>query len=255
MRPPVAPPVAPQVDPLVGITCDYQGGDKSPPEGSAPYYFLAEAYVQAVSLCGGIPLILPDIEGSNPAAVIDRLDALLISGGNFDIDPALYGETPHPELGILKPRRTAYELGLLRAALAKDIPLLAICGGLQLLNVHLGGSLYQHLPAQCDSRVQHEQKGKEKAAAHALSVEPKSTLHDILGTAEIMVNSTHHQAIKKLGEGLNAVALAPDGIIEAVEIPAHRFALGVQWHPEALINNHPVWKKVFERLIQKAGPE
>jgi putative glutamine amidotransferase len=252
----------PLVGPLVGITSDYQsespGGDKSPGEDKSPgrgkprFYSLAEEYVEAIAACGGIPVILPPIKADTSKAIISRLDALLISGGDFDIDPALYGEAPHPALGALNPRRTEYELGLLRAALEKDMPLLAVCGGLQLLNVAQGGSLYQHLPAQHDSRINHEQKGKQAATAHTISVKPKSSLHDLLRTTEIMVNSTHHQAINRLGEGLIAVAHSADGIIEAAEYPACRFALGVQWHPEALIGYQPVWKRLFERLVQKA---
>lgn len=231
--------------PLVGITSDYTA-DKA-------NYFLAEDYVSAVALCGGIPLILPAIEEDESKTLIARLDALVISGGDFDLDPRLYGESPQPQLGNLNPLRTDYELQLLKAALIRDLPVLGICGGLQLLNVAFEGSLYQHLPAQYDSQIAHEQKGKQKAAAHAISIEPESILHDILNTTDIMVNSTHHQAIKKLGPGLKTVAYAPDGIIEAAESTTHRFILGVQWHPESLIARQPVWKGMFYRLIQEAG--
>jgi putative glutamine amidotransferase len=226
--------------PLVGITSDYQP-DKA-------NYFLTEAYVQAIASCGGIPVILPPIEDGSPQTVLAPLDALVISGGDFDLDPELYGESRHPRLGSLNPRRTNYELQLLQAALARDLPLLGICGGLQLLNVAFGGSLYQHLPAQLGSQIEHEQ---DDVLAHAVSIEPQSILYSILQTPRVMVNSTHHQAINRLGRGLKPVAWAPDGVIEAVEEPNHHFVLGVQWHPESLIGQRPVWKGLFERLMRR----
>jgi putative glutamine amidotransferase len=231
--------------PVIGITSDYQLNEKN--------YFLAEAYVQAINSCAGIPLILPDIEADVSGSVMARLDGLVISGGDFDLDPELYGESRHARLGELRPRRTAYELRLLRVALERNLPLLGICGGLQLLNVALGGSLYQHLPAQIESQIGHEQAGKEQASAHSITIEPQSMLYSILKLPEIMVNSTHHQAIKQPGRGLRAVAWAPDGVIEAVESPAHNFVLGVQWHPESLIAKQPIWKGLFGRLVQEAG--
>ncbi len=232
-----------KMKPVIGITSDYETGKAS--------YLLAKDYVSAITLCGGIPLILPPTEEDDLKPLVARLDALVISGGDFDLDPKLYGESPHPELGNTKPLRTNYELQLLKTALEHDLPVLGICGGLQLLNVVMGGSLYQHLPAEHDTNITHEQKGKEKAAAHAISIAQKSILHNALNTAGIMVNSTHHQAIKKLGEGLKAVAHSPDGIIEAAESPTHRFVLGVQWHPEALIAQQPIWKGLFEMLAHK----
>jgi putative glutamine amidotransferase len=229
--------------PIIGITADYCSEKAG--------YVLAKEYVQAVAAGGGIPLILPPVNDYAVSAVIERLDGVLISGGDFDLNPELYGESRHVQLGKLKPYRTDYEMRLLHEALARDIPLLGICGGLQLMNVALGGSLYQHLPAQTNSHIKHEQKGKSTASAHSISLAPKSILYNIINASEVMVNSTHHQAVKQAGQGLKAVAWAPDGIIEAVEAPDYRFVLGVQWHPEALINQQDIWKKLFEVFIRQ----
>lgn len=164
---------------------------------------------------------------------------MLLTGGG-DVVPAYYGQQPHPELDDTDPERDAFELGLLTMADAADIPTLAICRGLQLLNVHRGGTLIQHLPQSARHR-----------SAHPVRIEPESKLAAILGANEAQVNSRHHQAIDQVGTGLTVTARdADDGVIEAVEDPAHRFLIAVQWHPEDLAPKDEVHRRVFEAFAR-----
>ena len=169
-------------------------------------------------------------------AMLDRIDALIVTGGAFDVDPALYGDAAlHPTVS-LKAARTAAELGLLHGALARDMPVLGICGGEQLLAVALGGTLIQHIPDSVAGALEHEQPNPRHQPGHAITLVPGTRLAKIVGTATMHVNSAHHQAVATVGPGAAINAYAPDGVIEGIEDPHRRFVLGVQWHPEFLID-------------------
>jgi gamma-glutamyl-gamma-aminobutyrate hydrolase PuuD len=186
------------------------------------------AYVRAVQLAGGRPLLVPPSLDAIEETV-DGLDGLVFSGGS-DLDPELYGQEPHPETNGIVPERDQAEIALLRAALERDMPVLAICRGSQVLNVALGGDLVQHLPEVIGDEKHKHTPGQ--FADHDVDVVADTVLHDVLGD-HAPVKSHHHQGYGRLGEGLREAARAEDGTIEALEDPDRRFALGVLWHPEA----------------------
>ena len=243
------------MEPLIGITSDFQR-DKD--IFKCPAYFISENYIMAVKEAGGIPIIMPYI--SDKIAIdelLERIDGLLIAGGNFDINPAFYGEMPIEKLGRFNEKRTAFEMEITKAALKADKPILGICGGEQLLNVATGGSLFQDIETQVNGAKNHQQKTPKSEPYHPVNIEPGTKLHSILGCNTIKTNSTHHQSIKKLGENLRINAIAEDGIIEGIESTHHRFILGVQWHPEYLYKKGKPYERIFKAFIQscKNPPE
>ncbi len=189
-------------------------------------------YLEAIERAGGVPVVLPNTTDHELLPrILGTLDGLLVTGG-ADVSPAYYGQVPHPALGELDTCRDAMEIPLLRAAVSEDVPVLAICRGMQVLNVALGGTLYQHLPEQRPSPIHHVQQGPRSAFSHTVEVVEDTLLADIVGSGEMHVNSLHHQAVCQQAEGFNVTALAPDGIIEAMERPNSRFVVAVQFHPE-----------------------
>lgn len=229
--------------PVIGIVLDW---DDRPSYAAYPWYALRENYARAVEQAGGIPIFLPH-HCEQISDFLNLISGLLIPGGDYDIDPLHYGETINHERVICKHSRTAFELKIAQIAYQKDLPILGICGGHQLLNVMLGGSLIQHIPVEIDSLIQHEQKESKHLPTHAIQLEKESLLFALFGKAEIQVNSTHHQAIKKVGTNLKVTARAADTVIEAIESPEKRFCLGVQWHPEYLSTAEDF--KIFEAFI------
>jgi putative glutamine amidotransferase len=222
--------------PVIGLTLDLETPGAPPPRGGPvqPFYALRENYCTAVSRAGGLPLLLPH-EPDQAEAYAAGLHGLVVTGGDFDVDPALFGDNArHPSVAT-KDRRTAFELALARAALARDLPVLGICGGQQLLHVVLGGRLIQHVPDEVPGALEHEQPNPRNEPGHSVAIAPGTLLHRICGCDEIQVNSAHHQAAKEPANGIAGIvvnARAPDGVIEGIEAPAYRFCLGVQWHPE-----------------------
>lgn len=217
--------------PLIGITSSLIKNES----GSLTCQ-TGQAYVNAVQNSGGIPLILPvGMNTPTLAEVLPRLDGVLFTGGG-DIDPGRFNGQPHPEIYGISPERDEMELHLLEKALKTEKPLLAICRGIQVLNVFFGGSLYTHIQDQMKSALKHDwyPKFPRDKLAHTVSLTPGSKLHDVFVKDEIQVNSLHHQGIDKVGKVLEATAFAPDGLVEGLEIPEADFALGVQWHPECL---------------------
>jgi putative glutamine amidotransferase len=190
-------------------------------------------YPRAVDAAGAIPLVVPPMAASDLDGLVARLDGLLLAGGP-DLHPSLYGAEPHDCLGPTEPPLDEFELDLVRRADHAGLPLLAICRGTQALNVARGGTLLQHLPEDVGEEIRHRQRQPGRVATHAVRVEAGSAVAEALGATELDVNSFHHQAIRDLGEGLQAVATAPDGVIEAVEATDRPFVLGVQWHAESL---------------------
>jgi len=237
--------------PVIGLTLDLETPRDPPPRGGPvqPFYALRENYCAAVSRAGGLPLLLPH-EPSHAAAYAAGLDGLVVTGGDFDVDPAIFGDAArHPSVAT-KERRTAFELALTRAALARDLPVLGICGGQQLLHAVLGGRLIQHIPDEVPGALAHEQPNPRNEPGHPVAIEPGTLLHRICGSDLMQVNSAHHQAAKDEPDGVVVNARAPDGVIEGIEAPGRRFCLGVQWHPEFAID--PADAKIFEALVAAA---
>ena len=224
--------------PLIGITTSVTV-DKSPERA-----YVNLAYIRAVQDAGGIPLLLPPhLTAPVQAALWERLDGLVLTGGG-DIDPARFGQARHPKTDDVAPARDELELGLTRRALDEDVPLFAICRGIQVLNVALGGTLVQDLPSERPSSIAHSQREPRHESTHAVKVMGEGTrLGRVLGSLEVSVNSMHHQAIDRLGFGLREVAWSPDGVIEGV---------GVQWHPEELVGHDQAARNLFTALVEAA---
>jgi putative glutamine amidotransferase len=200
-------------------------------------------------------LLPPQLEPSGRAELVKRLQGVLLTGGG-DVDPARFGEAPHPTTADVSAARDGLEIELTRWAIATRTPLLAICRGLQVLNVALGGSLHQDIPSEPGSPLDHSQVallGSRGTAVHQVKVQDGSRLAGILGALEVDVNSFHHQAIHRLGRGLKDVAWAPDSIIEGMElVDDSRFAVGVQWHPEELVGHDRTARNLFRALVERA---
>ena len=196
---------------------------------------LGLTYPEAIRRAGAIPLVIPPMDLSALEPLLDGLWGLCLSGGP-DLDPSCYGAEPHPQLGPTEPPLDAFEIALLRAAEARDMPVLAICRGLQVLNVARGGTLVQDLPTQRPSEIDHRQGLSGATPTHDVTLEDSLTA-GCLGLRETRVNSFHHQAVDRLGAGLRAVGWAPDGVIEAVEATDRAFTVGVQWHAESMIRS------------------
>jgi putative glutamine amidotransferase len=239
--------------PLIGITTSVTpDGDTG---ASPPRAHLNRAYVVAVQQAGGVPVLLPPyLDGRTREALWSRLDGLVLTGGG-DLDPARFGERRHETVEGVSDTRDAMELEVTRRALDEAVPLFAICRGVQVLNVALGGSLHQHIPdAYPASAIAHGQTAPRSQPTHAVKVMGEGTrLGAILGALELEVNSFHHQAVKRPGRGLREVAWAPDGVIEGVELPdARALAIGVQWHPEDLVGHDPAARGLFRALVEAA---
>lgn len=213
--------------PRIGVTGNtrlFSGADRSG---------VNAAYVRAVIRSGAIPLILPPLlREAHHGAILDVLDGLVLTGGE-DVDPTHYGHARHPAIGDVDPQRDAFELGIFREARQRGLPVLAICRGIQLVNVALGGTLWQDLPSERPSALPHRAPTERDVRTHRVDITPGSQLARVLGTTSCDVNSFHHQSIRDLAPGLLVTATAPDGEIEGVESPpGEPWLLAVQWHPE-----------------------
>jgi len=234
-------------DPLVGVTTSITVGQT--PERA----YVNSAYLHAVQQAGGVPVLLPpQLSKASLERLVRGLDALLLTGGG-DVDPASFGEAPHPTLYEVAPARDALETQVTLIALEKKTPLLAICRGIQVLNVALGGSLHQDVATEPGTQIQHSQKEAREQTTHKVTVTPRSRLGRVLGAEDLEVNSFHHQVIKSLGRGLVSVAWAPDKLVEGVELDDDsQFVLGVQWHPEHLVGSSEPARRLFSALVTAA---
>jgi putative glutamine amidotransferase len=233
--------------PLIGVTMSYTAGAET------PRAHLNAAYVRAVQDAGGVPIPLPpSLDDRAREILAGHLDALLLTGGG-DVDPARYGEAAHPSVMEVSGERDALEIALVRDAIARARPILAICRGIQVLNVALGGSLHQDIPADLDTTIKHLQKEPRHEPTHAVAVAGGCRLAMLLGARDVQVNSLHHQAVKRVAPGLRPVAWAPDGVIEGLESPdPAAFVVGVQWHPEELATADPGARRLFVALVEAA---
>ena len=211
---------------------------------------MRQNYAEAIVAASGLPVALPHDPSLAPD-YLDRIDALVVTGGAFDVDPALYGAADRHATVTLKRGRTAAEQALAEGALARNLPVLGICGGEQLLAVVLGGTLIQHIPDSFPNALQHEQKNPRHEAGHGVTVMPGTLLHRIVGAAQMRVNSSHHQAVREPGPFAVINAVADDSVIEGIEDLRYRFCLGVQWHPEFGID--PGDRRIFDALIAACG--
>lgn len=232
--------------PTIGVTLD---SEKPGGYSKYPWYALRTNYMDAVAATGGLPLALPH-NADLAEAMLDRIDALIVTGGAFDVDPSLYGDAGRHDTVILKEGRTAAELALVRGALARNMPVLGICGGEQLLAVTLGGTLIQHIPDAIPGALDHEQKNPRNEPGHEVAVVPGTLLHRIVGATSMNVNTSHHQAVRAPGPRAIVNATSSDGVIEGIEEASYRFCLGVQWHPEFFIDQGD--RRIFDALAAAA---
>ncbi|MCW3008622.1 MAG: peptidase [Solirubrobacterales bacterium] len=208
-------------------------------------------YPRAIDAAGAIPVVVPPMAASDLDGLLDRIDGLLLSGGP-DIHPSYYRSDPHAFLGPTEPPLDAFELELLRRADVRGMPILAICRGLQAVNVTRGGTLFQHLPEDVGGDIQHRQNEPGRVATHEVRIEPDTLVSWALDETRIDVNSFHHQAIDEMGDGLRAVAWAPDGVVEAIEATDRPFLLGVQWHAESLTGRED-HRRLFRSFVAAAS--
>ncbi len=210
-------------------------------------------YLEAVWRAGAVPVLLPlTTDEARLRHMLEQLDGLLLTGGE-DIDPALYGAEKQPWCGPVVPERDAMELPLVRMALERDLPLLAICRGEQVLSCALGGTLYQDIGKEYGGAVRHPRQDLPRDPVHEAELAPGSLLRAIMGADRVRVNSRHHQAVRTPGSGL-VVNARTDGLTEGVEAPLHRFVLGVQWHPESLCDRYPEHQALFNALVHACQP-
>jgi putative glutamine amidotransferase len=230
--------------PLIGITVDTHN--------SSPYYESPFAYAKAVERAGGLPLLLP--YKTSPTLIpqyLDLLNGLVFTGGN-DLNPKSWQEEYHPKTVPVDPDRESFERALITEVERRRTPMLGICFGSQLMNVHRGGSLTQFIPELLPGSLEHRKLDPNSETRHPVSLPPNSTLASLIQKTEISANSSHKQCMNKIGQGLNVIATSPDGIIEALEDPTFPLFLAVQWHPERLAHNEPEHQSLFNLLIEKS---
>ncbi len=238
--------------PVIGISGRTEQSARPP---NLPLFAISRTYVRAVQMGGGAPVVIPPyLEEPKLHAIFKHLDGLVLSGGG-DIAPVFFGEEDSGLLWLVDERRDQAELALARWALAEHLPLLAICRGIQVLNVATGGTLVQDISTQVRDALTHSTVAGRpmNVIAHTVDVAAGTQLAALVGAGELDVNSAHHQAVKAVGKGLVVTARAPDGIIEGLEAPDHPFCLGVQWHPEAMIEGHPEMQRLFEGVAAAAA--
>jgi putative glutamine amidotransferase len=242
--------------PIIGITATLKEDVDAVAERPLGRFVRADLdYVEGVAGAGGAPVVLPPVGDESAAeALIHGLDGLLLSGGS-DLDPGYYGEEPVSELGVTLPERDAFEIALVGLALRRGMPVFGICRGMQVLNVALGGTLYQDLPSQWEQDLlKHRQATPKWQPTHEVRVSEGSYIAEVIGRESVKVNSYHHQGIRDLAEGLIVTGRSSDGVIEAVEAEdlSERWLLAVQWHAEAMRGSGPQQESLFEAHVSAA---
>ena len=237
--------------PKIGVTSGFRI-KRSPRGAQTPQIILDIRFCDMVRRAGGRAVIVPPIE--EPDALereLKELDGIVLSGGD-DVPPERYGAQRHPAAELLQPRRVVSDFRLMELVDARELPVLAVCAGIQEWNVHRGGTLHQHLP-DCgfNPAVVHRDPGRKEFLVHPVRFEPGSLIASILGTECLEVNTWHHQGIAELGRDLVATAWSEDGLIEAAEDPRRRFCLGLQWHPEDMAGD-PLQQRLFDALVEAA---
>lgn len=239
--------------PIIGCTTYRKTAGQDPP---LEIYGLMPAYLEAIAAAGGIPLMIPlGLSEEDMLTVLSRIDGLLLPGGG-DIDPRQYGgDSSVPSLYDISQKRDETEIFLTHQAVKQEIPLLAICRGSQVFNVALGGTLWEDIGTLMPGAMRHDyyREFPRNHTPHQVRVLPETTLARLLAVECTPVNSLHHQGIRELAPGLLAAATAPDGLIEAIELPGHPFALGVQWHPENLVQDDAKMRRLFVGLVEACG--
>ena len=236
--------------PLIGIPCqaDYREGS------GRPIYCNNRTYSHALEHAGGVPVLIPMVNDlSTLHTLLERLDGILFSGG-ADIQPLHYGEDPHPLLGAVDQQLDELELTMARWALQENIPTLGICRGMQMVNVALGGTLYQDVEALASPSIKHNKREMPRdTIIHTIHIEEGSKMEKIFGTREIWVNSLHHQAVKEPGRGVLISGRAEDGIAELLEVPEKHFVVAAQGHPEEIYMLEPVWANLFSAFVESCN--
>ena len=236
------------MQPIIGITTNHSSNAYN-----QTTVLLNEAYVKAIMQAGGVPVLIPSsVAESGWDALYARLDGILFSGGG-DISLDYFKGDPHPRIDDVDPERDTVELNLLHAAVSDGKPFLGICRGCQVVNVGLGGTLYTHLPDQFPNALDHAYPGNMRTVlVHEVRIEEGTHIADVLGEPIVRVNSHHHQGLKDIAASLRIAGHAPDGLVEAIELPDHPFGLAVQWHPEWLTDQQST-RNLFRRFIEAAG--
>jgi putative glutamine amidotransferase len=234
------------VKPVIGISAFPRVVDAI--TGPTLMHTSSRHYVECVVRAGGLPVVLPVIEPDDVERLLDVVHGVVLTGGG-DVAPSRYGAQPVPETKNVNLARDAFDIRLLQVAIDRDLPVLATCRGMQVLNVALGGSLVQHVPSA--TGTDHDQFRRWSEGVHSVKIEPDSHLAEALGTTEVTVNSIHHQAVLESAPGTRAVAWADDHTIEAIELPGSPHVVAVQWHPE-LLEDWPEQQGLFRQLVEHA---
>ncbi|MEO8909544.1 MAG: gamma-glutamyl-gamma-aminobutyrate hydrolase family protein [Gemmatimonadaceae bacterium] len=225
------------------------------PDGGTNRVRLTAAYVTALESAGLVPLIVPPLSrGDAAAAILDSVSGLVLTGGE-DVDPARYGEKRHEKVRSVNTARDATEVAMIEAARARGTPVLAICRGIQILNVALGGTLVQDIASQVGTRIEHDEDSPRDSRSHEIAIEPGSLIAKAVGTDHCTVNSFHHQAVDRVADGMRVTARAPDGVIEGLESTDHDWwVMAVQWHPEEMTESPEPWDRgLFKAFARKIG--
>lgn len=238
--------------PVIGITLDWE--DSPTYSTTCPWYALRTNYVSIFAKHNAAPILIPYELGAIDC-YMKLIDGLVITGGDYDLDPAVYGEERQETMRIVKNNRVEFEIKLIEAALAKNIPILAICAGEQLLAAMHGGKLYQDILAANPNALQHEQiclNIHMSKPSHTVTIIPGTLLHSIVKSQEIFVNSSHHQAVESIGPEMVVSGISSaDNIIEAIELPSYSFVLGVEWHPEYEVSEHDT--QIIAAFVKASG--
>lgn len=234
--------------PTIGITPDFTPGD----DKTESSLLLRSRYISVIEECGGVPLILP-LSNSNEliSLMLEKIDGVMLTGSGPDIDPALYEEEKRFDFRVMSRERTAFELSIARMAMEREKPIFGICGGMQMINVAAGGSLYQDIASELPGSLGHQRGADSDLPTHPIAIRTGSLLFKIVEKKEVIVNSSHHQCIKNVASGFMVNATSPDGVIEGIESIRKGFSLGVQWHPEYLFRDDPINRRIIDAFLRK----